>query len=434
MSGSSPLNVLLLGSGGREHAIAWKLAQSPRLSKLWIAPGNAGMTNLGELVPDVTVMDFDAVLALATRVSADLIVVGPEDPLVVGITDRLNDAGFRVFGPSGPAAQIEGSKAFANQLMAEAGIATSISEAFDDPEAAKAYVRACGHHVVIKADGLAAGKGVTVCDDIAQAEAAIDRIMVDRAFGDAGTRIVVEERMYGRETSAHAFTDGVTVRHMPFSCDHKPVFDGDVGPNTGGMGVYSPSGWLDDETADRIRRDVTERAVAALAASGRPYAGVLYPGLMVTDAGPKVVEFNSRFGDPETEVLLPKLRTDLLDILEAVADRRLGDVEVEWDDVATVAVMMASGGYPGSYETGKPISGLETVDADVQVFVAGAREENGQLVTAGGRVLCVVAHGATIEEARAKAYDNVSRISFEGAHYRTDIGLTADQPLEAAVR
>ena len=428
------MNVLLLGGGGREHAIAWKLAQSPRLSKLWIAPGNPAMRDLGELVPEVSPMDLDAVVALAERAHADLVVVGPEDPLAVGVTDRLVDAGFRVFGPSRAAAQLEASKAFANQLMAEAGIATSISEAFDDPEAAKAFVRDCGYQVVIKADGLAAGKGVTVCDDVAAAEAAIDRVMIDRAFGAAGARVVVEERMYGREVSAHAFTDGTTVRHMPFSCDHKPVFDGNLGPNTGGMGVYSPPGWLDDETAARIRTDVTERAVAAMAAAGRDYTGVLYPGLMVTEAGPKVVEFNCRFGDPETEVLLPKLRTDLLDILEAVADRRLADIEVDWDDTATVGVIMASGGYPGAYETGKPISGLESVDPEVQVFVAGAREEGGQLVTGGGRVLCVVASAATIEEARARAYDNVARISFEGAHYRTDIGLTAEQPLEVSVR
>ncbi len=428
------MNVLLLGSGGREHAIAWKLAQSPRLTKLTIAPGNPAMRDLGELVPEVATMDLDAVVALADRTRADLVVVGPEDPLAAGLTDRLTDAGFRVFGPTRAAAQIEASKAFANQLMAEAGIATSTSEGFDDPEAAKTFVRDCGYQVVIKADGLAAGKGVTVCDDVAEAKAAIDRVMVDRAFGDAGARIVVEERMFGRETSAHAFTDGTTVRHMPFSCDHKPVFDGNVGPNTGGMGVYSPPGWLDDETAARIRTDVTERAVAAMAAAGRNYAGLIYPGMMVTEAGPKVVEFNCRFGDPEAEVLLPKLRTDLLDILEAVADHRLADVEVEWDDAATVGVIMASGGYPDAYETGKPIRGLETVDPEVQVFVAGAREEAGQLVTGGGRVLCVVASGATIDEARGLAYDNVARISFEGAHFRTDIGLTAEQPLEVGVR
>ena len=428
------MNVLLLGTGGREHAIAWKLAQSPRLSKLWIAPGNPAMKNLGELVPEVPAMDLDAVVSLAERTRADLVVVGPEDPLAAGVTDRLVDAGFRVFGPSRAAAQLEASKAFANQLMAESGIATSISEAFDDPEAAKTFVRDCGYQVVIKADGLAAGKGVTVCDDVAAAEAAIDRIMIDRAFGDAGTRIVVEERMFGRETSAHAFTDGTTVRHMPFSCDHKPVFDGNVGPNTGGMGVYSPPGWLDDDTAARIRTDVTERAVAAMAAAGRSYAGVIYPGMMVTEGGPKVVEFNCRFGDPEAEVLMPKLHTDLLDILEAVADRRLADIDVDWDDTATVAVIMASRGYPDAYETGKPIAGLDAVDPDVQVFVAGARQEGGQLVTGGGRVLCVVASGASIEDARGLAYDNVGRISFDGAHYRTDIGLTAEQPLEVGVR
>jgi phosphoribosylamine--glycine ligase len=426
------MNVLLLGGGGREHAIAWKLAQSPRLSKLWIAPGNPAMRDLGELVPEVAAIDLDAVVALAERAHADLVVVGPEDPLAAGVTDRLVYAGFRVFGPTRAAAHLEASKAFANQLMAESGIATSISEAFDNPEFARSFVRDCGYQVVIKADGLAAGKGVTVCDDVAEAEAAIDRIMIDRAFGDAGIRIVVEERMFGRETSAHAFTDGTTVRHLPFSCDHKPVFDGNVGPNTGGMGAYSPPGWLDDKTAARIRTDVTERAVAAMAAAGRTYAGVLYPGMMATAAGPKVVEFNCRFGDPETEVLLPKLRTDLLDILEAVADRRLADIEVDWDDTATVGVIMASGGYPYAYETGKPISGLESVDPEVQVFVAGAREEGGQLVTGGGRVLCVVASAATIEEARASVYDNVARISFEGAHYRADIGLTAEQPLEVS--
>ena len=428
------MNVLLLGSGGREHAIAWKLSQSPKLSKLWIAPGNAGMEQLGELV-DVKVMDFDGVVALAERAHADLVIVGPEDPLAAGITDRLTDAGLRVFGPTAAAARLEGSKDFANQLMANAGIATSRSQTFDDPDAAKRYVRDCDYQVVIKADGLAAGKGVTVCNDATEAEAAIDRIMVDRAFGEAGVRVVVEERMFGRETSAHAFTDGLTVRHMPFSCDHKPVFDGNVGPNTGGMGVYSPPGWLDDATSEEIRQDVTERAVRAMADAGNPYAGVIYPGMMVTSDGPRVVEFNGRFGDPETEVLLPKLRTDLLEICDAVADGRLSEVPVEWDDVATVGVMMASGGYPNAYETGKPISGLDAIDDDVQVFIAGAtRDAGGRIVTSGGRVLCVVARGASIEEARAHAYDNVARISFEGAHYRTDIGATADQPLEAVVR
>ena len=427
------MNVLLLGGGGREHAMAWQIARSSKLSKLWIAPGNAGTAGLGENVPDVAVTDLDAVVALAERLRADLVVVGPEDPLAAGLADRLAEAGVPVFGPSRAATEIESSKSFAKQLMAEAGIETAEARTFDDAGEAKSYVRGLDYLVVVKADGLTAGKGVTVCDDLEQAEAAIDSMLTERAFGQSSARILVEQRMSGRETSAHAFTDGVTVAHMPFSCDHKPVFDGDGGPNTGGMGVYSPPGWLDGVTADAIRRETTERAVRALAEAGRPYRGVLYPGMMVTAGGPRVVEFNARFGDPEAEVLLPKLRGDLLEICDAVAHERLAEVPVEWDDVATVGVMMASGGYPGSYETGVPISGVEDVDGDVQVFLAGARyDEAGTLVTAGGRVLCVVARGATIAEAREHAYENVRRISFEGAHYRTDIAALADQPLEVA--
>ncbi len=428
------MNVLLLGSGGREHAIAWRLSQSPRLGKLWIAPGNAGTGDLGENVAGAKPADIDSMIALAERVRADLVVVGPEDPLAAGVADRLTEAGIPVFGPSAAAAEIESSKAFAKQLMAGAGIATAASRTFEDAEAAKAYVRDLGGPVVVKADGLTAGKGVTVCDDTAQAEVAIEAAMLGGVFGASGARVVIEERMYGRETSAHAFTDGVTVRHMPFSCDHKPALDGDRGPNTGGMGVYSPPGWLPGDLATRIQAEVTERAVRALAEAGRPYRGVLYPGLMVTEAGPKVVEFNARFGDPETEVLLPKLRSDLLDICDAVAHGRLAEVPVEWDDVATVGVVMASGGYPAAYETGKPIAGLDAVDADVQVFVAGAQTgADGHVLTSGGRVLCIVARGATIEEARAHAYDNVRRITFEGAHYRTDIAARAAEPLAFTV-
>ena len=427
------MNVLLVGGGGREHAIAWRLAQSPRLSKLWSAPGNPGTAAFGENV-EVPVMDFDGIVALAERVRADLVIVGPDDPLGAGIVDRLTAAGFPTFGPSGAAAQIEASKSFANELMATAGIATSVSASFDDPDAAKAYVRSAPYRVVVKADGLALGKGVTVCDDVAQAEAAIDAAMRDRAFGVAGARVVIEERMYGRETSAHAFSDGVTVRHMPFSCDHKPVFDGDLGPNTGGMGVYTPPGWLPEAAAEAIRRDVTERAIRALAEAGRPFRGVLYPGLMLAADGPRVVEFNARFGDPETEVLLPRLRSDLLDICDAVAHQRLADVPVEWDEAASVGVMMASPGYPGAYPRGAVISGVEDVDRDVQVFFAGAgRDERGRLVTNGGRVLCVVAQGPTVAEARERAYDNVKRISFEGAHYRTDIAARADEPLAVSL-
>jgi phosphoribosylamine---glycine ligase len=423
------LNVLLLGSGGREHALAWRLAQSSRLAKVWIAPGNGGTSDFGENV-DVRAMDIDGVLALAQRTRTDLVVVGPEDPLGAGIADRLAAEGIPVFGPTRAAAEIEWSKTFANDLMRDAGIATADAHPFDDATEAKRYVEERGGPCVVKADGLAAGKGVTVCDSVEQACAAIDEAMLAGAFGAAGARIVIEERMSGPETSAHAFTDGVTVRHMPFSCDHKPVFDGNRGPNTGGMGVYSPPGWLTSEVARHIETEVTERTVRALTDAGRTYRGVIYPGLMLTADGPRVVEFNSRFGDPETEVLMPRLRSDLLEICDAVAHSRLAEVPVEWSDDATVGVIMASGGYPGAYDTGVPIRGIEDVDTDVQVFIAGAqRDEAGVLRTSGGRVLCIVASGATVAEARARAYDNVRRIAFEGAHYRTDIGATADRPI-----
>lgn len=426
----SSLNVLLLGSGGREHAIAWRLAQSSRLAKLWVAPGNAGTADFGENV-EVRAADIEGVLALAQRIRADLVIVGPEDPLAAGIADRLTAAGVPVFGPTRAASEIEWSKTFAKQLMREAGIATAGAHAFGDATEAKRYVEALHGPCVVKADGLAAGKGVTVCDSSEQALAAIDEAMVGHAFGEAGAHVVIEERMSGPETSAHAFTDGITVRHMPFSCDHKPVFDGNRGPNTGGMGVYSPPGWLTPDAASAIETGVTERAVRALADSGRPYRGVIYPGMMMTADGPRVVEFNARFGDPETEALLPRLRSDLLEICDAVAHGRLAEVPVAWSEDATVGVVMASRGYPGAYETGAPVTGIHDVDPDVQVFIAGARRDDaGVLRTSGGRVLCVVASAPSMEEARARAYDNVRRIEFEGAHYRTDIGATADEPIE----
>lgn len=424
------MNVLLLGSGGREHAIAWQLAKSPLLGKLWTAPGNAGTAGLGENV-DVAAIDIDGVATLAREIKADLVIVGPEDPMAAGIVDRLTVEGFRVFGPSQAAAEIESSKAFAKELMAGAGIATAAYQSFDDAAAAKQYARSFAQPPVVKADGLTAGKGVTVCDTIEEVDAAIDATMTARAFGDAGARILVEERTTGPETSAHAFTDGVTVVHMPFSCDHKRAFDNDGGPNTGGMGAYSAPGWLSNDDQTFIQQQVTERAVKAMFDAGRPYRGVLYPGMMITPTGPSVIEFNCRFGDPETEVVLPKLTSDLLEICSAVADNRLAEVDVEWSEEATVGVMMASGGYPGSYETGLPIAGVEDVDEDVQVFMAGAQQRDGRLVTSGGRVLCVVASAATIGEARDRAYDNVRRISFDGAHYRTDIGAGAAEPVEA---
>jgi len=423
------LNVLLIGSGGREHAIAWRISQSPLLSKLWIAPGNAGTAVLGENIPDLVPTDPEAVRALAERLGADLVVVSSDDPLAAGVVDAVNAAGIAAFGSTRAAAEIEWSKSFSNILMEQHGIDTAASRAFEDPDAAAEYARQLGGPVVVKADGLAVGKGVTVCDTTTEAIAAIDEAMRDGRFGVSGARVVIAERLYGREVSGHAFSDGTTVHHMPFSCDHKAIFDGNRGPNTGGMGVYSPPAWLTTETADQIRTNVTERAIEAMRSIGRPFAGVLYPGVMVTATGPRVFEYNARFGDPETQVLLMKLRTDLLTILNACAHGRLADVPVEWDDVATVGVVMASEGYPGSSPTGRPIEGIADVDDDVQVFIAGAKRVDGQLVTAGGRVLCVVARGDTMEEARAKAYENVGRIHFQGAQYRTDIGATASAPL-----
>ncbi|MCK9485629.1 MAG: phosphoribosylamine--glycine ligase [Dehalococcoidia bacterium] len=424
------MNVLLLGSGGREHAIAWRISQSPRLAKLWIAPGNAGTAALGENVSDVAPTDPEAVRALAERVRADLVVVSSDDPLAAGVVDAVTAAGIPAFGSTRAAAEIEWSKAFANDLMARAGIPTSSGRVFEDADEATEYVRQVDGPVVVKADGLALGKGVTVCDDATQAVAAIDAAMRDGAFGASGSRVVIEERMYGRETGGHAFSDGVTVRHMPFSCDHKRIFDGDRGPNTGGMGVYSPPAWLTPHHAEAIRTSISERAIQAMAEMGRPFAGVLYPGVMVTESGPRVFEINARFGDPEAQVLLPKLRTDLLEILDACAHQRLADVPVEWDDRATVGVVLASEGYPGPVQTGRLIEGIGDVDDDVQVFIAGAKRVDGRLLTSGGRVLCVVAQGETMEDAQAQAYDNVARIRFEGAQYRRDIGDTYARPLD----
>jgi len=426
------MNVLLIGSGGREHAIAWRISQSPLLSKLWIAPGNAGTAALGENVPGLKPTDPEAVRALAEEIRADLVVVSSDDPLAAGVVDAVNAAGIAAFGSTKAAAEIEWSKAFANDLMARAGIPTSASRTFEDADEATAYVRDRGGPVVVKADGLALGKGVTVCDTTEEAVAAIDAAMREGAFGAAGARVVIEERLYGREVSGHAFSDGVTVRHMPFSCDHKRIFDGNVGPNTGGMGVYSPPAWLLPATAEEIRATISERSISAMADLGRPFAGVLYPGIMVTEAGGRVFEINARFGDPEAQVLLPKLKTDLLTILDACAHQRLADVEVEWDDRASVGVVMASEGYPGPTQTGRLIEGIADVDEDVQVFIAGAKRVDGRLLTSGGRVLCVVAQGDTMEAAQANAYDNVARIHFEGAQYRRDIGDTAALPLEFA--
>ena len=430
------MNVLIIGSGAREHAIAWKLRQSPKLDALTVAPGNAGIAQIADVAPlaipkpfapEAEVAAFgDAVIALARHRRIDFVVVAPDDPLALGLVDRLDAAGIAAFGPTRAAAGIESSKAFGKEIMRAQRIPMSESAAFDDFDAAARYVESRPGNVVVKADGLAAGKGAIVTDSHAEAIAALRDLLVDRSLGDAGRSVVVEDRLEGRETSAHAFSDGRAVAHMPFSCDHKPVFDGNVGPNTGGMGAYSPVSWLDDAIAGAIRRDVTEAAIRGLGDAGVPFRGVLYPGLIITADGPRVIEFNARFGDPETEVLLPRLETDLLDVMVACANGTLDGIDVRWREDAAVTVMLASGGYPGPYETGKPITGLDDLDDDVIVFHAGTkRDANGALLTNGGRILAITASAPTLSAAREKVYRNIPRINFDAMHYRTDIGATA---------
>ncbi len=422
------MKVLIIGSGAREHTIAWKLRQSPRLADLYVAPGNAGTAQIAENLP-LKANDVEQVARAAQELRPDLVVVGPEDPLARGLADRLAVVGIPTFGPSRDAARIESSKSFAKELMRRHGIPTAAAETFDAFEPASDYVRGRSTPPVVKADGLTAGKGAIVTRSADEALAALERMMVQEAFGEAGRRVVIEERLVGREVTAHAFTDGRSVVPMPFSCDHKPVFDNDEGPNTGGMGAYSPAYWLDTAAGDWINEHVTRTAVRAMFDEGLPYRGVLYPGIMVTADGPMVLEFNCRFGDPEAQVLLPRLKSDLLELLLAVVNNSLEGVSVEWSDGACVGVVLASGGYPGKYETGFPIEGLEDVEPDVIVFHAGtARTDDSTIVTAGGRILTVAALGPTLEAAREKAYRNVERIRFQGVHYRRDIGA----PKEAA--
>jgi phosphoribosylamine--glycine ligase len=422
------MNVLLVGSGAREHALAWKLRQSPRLTDLFIAPGNAGTAAVGANLP-LKASDLEGLAQAARDNHCELVVVGPEDPLARGLVDRLAAEGIAAFGPSQAAARIESSKAFAKELMGRHGIPTAPFAVFGNRTDARNHVKGLVEPPVVKADGLAAGKGAIVCDSREDALQAVDLMMGEgAAFGAAGHTVVIEERLSGREVTAHAFTDGRTTLPMPFSCDYKRALDGDEGPNTGGMGAYSPPGWLDPDTARRIDEGITAAAVDAMMAEGLPYRGILYPGVIVTEDGPNVLEFNCRFGDPETQALLPRLKTDLLEICLAVANNRLHEIEVEWSEQACVAVVLASGGYPDEYETGFPISGLAQVESDVMVFHAGtALAEDGSVVTSGGRVLTVAALGDTLTEARTRAYRNVQHIHFSRCHYRRDIAAPAQE-------
>jgi phosphoribosylamine--glycine ligase len=420
------VRVLVVGSGGREHALSWGLARSPRVDHLVVAPGNAGIADLAGSMPEVGVDDLDALVALASTERADLVVVGPEAPLVAGLADRCRERGIAVFGPGAAAAEIEGSKSFAKELMASGGIPTARSRSFTEVDAAIGYIDEMGGRAVVKADGLAAGKGVTVAHERDAAVAAVRECLDDGAFGAAGARVVIEDMLEGPEVSAFALVDAHTVAPLGLSQDFKRVGDGDSGPNTGGMGAYSPLPWVDDD-AERAIWSIVHSTVDEMRRRGLDYRGLLYTGLMLTDDGPKVLEYNCRFGDPETEVVIPRLASDLADLLEATALGRLADVKVALHDDAAVTVVLASGGYPGHYETGVAIDGLVDAAATpgASVFHSGTERRGDTVVTAGGRVLAVTGIGATIGQARDVAYRAAGRITFEGTTYRRDIAAEA---------
>ncbi len=418
------LRVLVVGSGGREHALCWALSRSPEVAEVFCAPGNAGIAHDATCV-GIQAGDLPALTAWAAGRRIDLTVVGPEAPLVAGIADRFAAAGLKVFGPARAAAMIEGSKAFAKDVMTAAGVPTGRYEVFDDPVRARAHASAVGAPIVVKADGLAAGKGVYVCNTGREAMSAIEDIMEKRVFGDSGSRVILEECLDGPEASVMAFCDGDQALLMEPVQDHKRVFDGDRGPNTGGMGAYSPVPVIPPSLLEEIGRDIVRPVLVELLRRGIRYTGVLYAGLMLTNRGPMVLEFNARFGDPETQAALPRIKSSLAGVLLAAVEGRLSRERVEWSDEAAVCVVMASGGYPGKYETGKVIGGLERAAAQgALVFHAGtARAGDGSIVTSGGRVLGVAATGRNVAAARETAYRAVHEIRFEGAHYRSDIGL-----------
>jgi len=416
------VNILVIGSGGREHALFWKLSESPQTGHIYAIPGNPGM---GEMI-DISVMDNDAILRFAKEKEIGLVVVGPEVPLMNGLVDDLEKAGIRAFGPRANAAEIEGSKSFAKDLMKKYGIPTARYEVFTEAEPARAYIRREGAPIVVKADGLAAGKGVIVAMTEQEALDAVDAIMEENSFGDAGARVVIEEFMQGEEASLLAFTDGKVIRPMISAQDHKRAFDGDKGPNTGGMGTYAPAPVMTAEMTERAVEEILKPTIAAMAKEGRPYRGCLYAGLMITPEGPKVVEFNARFGDPETQVVLPLLDGNLADIMCACCEGRLAEVPIAWKDGAAVCVVLAAGGYPGRYEKGREIHGIaDAEDAGALVFHAGTAERDGKIVTNGGRVLGVVGRGGDIAAAVQAAYEAAGKISFEGMYYRKDIAHRA---------
>ncbi|MFC5702453.1 phosphoribosylamine--glycine ligase [Cohnella faecalis] len=417
------MQILVIGRGGREHAIIWSLKRSDKVKRIYCAPGNAGTAQLAENV-DITELEFDRLVQFAQDNAIDLVVVGPDDPLAAGIVDAFEAKRIPVYGPRRNAAEIEGSKIFMKNLLRKYDIPTAKYETFTDYETALDYLRKQELPIVIKADGLAAGKGVTVCFSREEAEKALQETMVDKSFGSAGDKVVIEEFLEGQEMSILAFVDGETVRPMSPAQDHKPVFDGDKGPNTGGMGTYSPLPHIDQAIIDEAIENIVIPTAKAMVSEGRPFRGVLFAGLMITKDGPKTIEFNARFGDPETQVVLPRLQTDLLDIFLASINGRLNEIDIAWSDDAAVCVVLASEGYPGSYPKGLPIKGLDEA-GDALVFHAGTAVKDGEIVTNGGRVLGIVGRGPDIKAAREQAYEAAERITFKGKHNRIDIAAKA---------
>lgn len=421
------MNILVVGGGGREHAIITALSKSPKVEKIWAAPGNGGISALAECFP-VKATDLDGILGLAKKLNPDFVFVAPDDPLVMGMVDRLNEAGFRTFGPRANAAILEGSKVFSKALMKKYGIPTAGYETFTDADKAIEYIKAQNSYpAVIKCDGLALGKGVIIAKDFEEAEAAVKSMLLDGKFGKSGSEIVVEEFMTGPEVTVLAFTDGKTVKPMISSMDHKRANDNDEGLNTGGMGTIAPNPCYTDAFKAECMEKIFKPTIAAMQKEGRPFKGCLYFGLMLTPNGAKVVEYNCRFGDPETQVVLPLLETDLVDIMESVWEEKLDQLDIKWSDKSCACVVIASGGYPEKYETGKEISGLDEKGQSPLAYVyhAGTKLENGKYYTAGGRVLGVTATGADLREALDKAYKAVDAITFEKAHHRNDIGQRA---------
>lgn len=418
------MKVLLIGGGGREHTLAWKILQSPRVDKLYCAPGNGGIAALAECVP-IKAMDIEGIVSFAKSESIDMVVVAPDDPLGAGMVDALETAGIRAFGPVKAAAAIESSKVFSKNLMKKYNIPTAAYEVFENSDEALGYLSKISYPVAVKADGLALGKGVVLAQNYDEAAKAVREIMSDKVFGSAGDRIVVEEFMTGPEVSILAFTDGTTLVPMISSQDHKRALDNDKGLNTGGMGTFSPSRLYTEELNEYCTKNIYMPTVKAMNSEGRKFKGILYFGLMLTPDGPKVLEYNARFGDPETQVVLPHLKTDIIDIFDAIIDERLDAIKIEWEDNAAVCVILASGGYPEKYSTGFEITGISEAEKDpaVIVFHAGTKLDAGRYYTAGGRVLGVTAVADSIDNARLKVYAAVDKISFEGKHFRTDIGI-----------